>query len=271
MIVMCLLGPLTQHWVGATLAPFRAAVRSSFEGFFIHLNRSVEGKPSWYSPSSLFNLTVVTICVYRNDNVIMSPPVARGRWVYLTWKSTVWLRSCLGPWWWCRWSWWACSTLLAVGTCRSFAFCCSSLKLCPLGAISNFQHPFTCMFWTFSLAWFLNWFLSLFLFRCSLRVNLDMGKIVFSWMIKKDSKIPGTMVRTSTIPEQLGRISYLLTDKTGKEMADLKAVSSLRLLSRALTQIWGVVQKICSLHTHWGPQGLQVFLLNCWKMLFKDM
>lgn len=51
---------------------------------------------------------------------------------------------------------------------------------------------------------------------CSLRVNLDMGKMVFSWMIKKDSKIPGTMVRTSTIPEQLGRISYLLTDKTGQ-------------------------------------------------------
>lgn len=55
-----------------------------------------------------------------------------------------------------------------------------------------------------------------FIFYCfSLRVNLDMGKIVFSWMIKKDSKIPGTVVRASTIPEQLGRISYLLTDKTG--------------------------------------------------------
>ncbi|XP_053705126.1 probable phospholipid-transporting ATPase IIA isoform X1 [Synchiropus splendidus] len=49
----------------------------------------------------------------------------------------------------------------------------------------------------------------------SLRVNLDMGKVVFSWMIKKDSKIPGTVVRSSTIPEELGRISYLLTDKTG--------------------------------------------------------
>uniref|UniRef100_A0A8D0LCI7 Phospholipid-transporting ATPase n=1 Tax=Sphenodon punctatus TaxID=8508 RepID=A0A8D0LCI7_SPHPU len=49
----------------------------------------------------------------------------------------------------------------------------------------------------------------------SLRVNLDMGKIVYSWMIRKDSKIPGTVVRSSTIPEQLGRISYLLTDKTG--------------------------------------------------------
>ena len=46
-----------------------------------------------------------------------------------------------------------------------------------------------------------------------------MGKMVFSWMIKKDSKIPGTVVRASTIPEQLGRISYLLTDKTGLKTA----------------------------------------------------
>lgn len=53
-------------------------------------------------------------------------------------------------------------------------------------------------------------------FPASLRVNLDMGKIVYSWVIRRDSKIPGTVVRSSTIPEQLGRISYLLTDKTGE-------------------------------------------------------
>lgn len=53
-------------------------------------------------------------------------------------------------------------------------------------------------------------------FSDSLRVNLDMGKIVYSWVIRRDSKIPGTVVRSSTIPEQLGRISYLLTDKTGE-------------------------------------------------------
>uniref|UniRef100_A0A8C6EG18 Phospholipid-transporting ATPase n=1 Tax=Microcebus murinus TaxID=30608 RepID=A0A8C6EG18_MICMU len=52
----------------------------------------------------------------------------------------------------------------------------------------------------------------------SLRVNLDMGKIVYSWVIRRDSKIPGTVVRSSTIPEQLGRISYLLTDKTGEPL-----------------------------------------------------
>ena len=49
----------------------------------------------------------------------------------------------------------------------------------------------------------------------SLRVNLDMGKSVYAWMIHRDDGIPGTVVRTSTIPEDLGRIEYLLTDKTG--------------------------------------------------------
>ena len=49
----------------------------------------------------------------------------------------------------------------------------------------------------------------------SLRVNLDLGKSVYAWLIHRDHGIPGTVVRTSTIPEDLGRIEYLLTDKTG--------------------------------------------------------
>ncbi|TQS37812.1 hypothetical protein Golomagni_01701 [Golovinomyces magnicellulatus] len=48
-----------------------------------------------------------------------------------------------------------------------------------------------------------------------LRVNLDMGKSVYSWFIQKDPDIRGAVVRTSTIPEDLGRIEYLLSDKTG--------------------------------------------------------
>lgn len=49
----------------------------------------------------------------------------------------------------------------------------------------------------------------------SLRVNLDMGKSVYAWFIHRDPGIPETVVRTSTIPEDLGRIEYLLSDKTG--------------------------------------------------------
>ncbi|KAI0830346.1 protein transporter [Trametes gibbosa] len=49
----------------------------------------------------------------------------------------------------------------------------------------------------------------------SLRVNLDMGKTVYAHQIMNDSEIPDTIVRTSTLPEELGRIEYLLSDKTG--------------------------------------------------------
>ena len=49
----------------------------------------------------------------------------------------------------------------------------------------------------------------------SLRVNLDLGKSAYSWFIQRDPGIPGAVVRTSTIPEDLGRIEYLLSDKTG--------------------------------------------------------
>ncbi|KAL8710510.1 MAG: hypothetical protein Q9220_004943 [cf. Caloplaca sp. 1 TL-2023] len=49
----------------------------------------------------------------------------------------------------------------------------------------------------------------------SLRVNLDMGKSVYARFIEQDQGIPGSVVRTSTIPEELGRIEYLLSDKTG--------------------------------------------------------
>lgn len=48
-----------------------------------------------------------------------------------------------------------------------------------------------------------------------LRVNLDVGKSVYARQIEHDNEIMGTIVRTSTLPEELGRVEYLLTDKTG--------------------------------------------------------
>ncbi|XP_036100165.1 probable phospholipid-transporting ATPase IIB isoform X3 [Molossus molossus] len=67
--------------------------------------------------------------------------------------------------------------------------------------------------------WYRNLFRFLLLFSyiipISLRVNLDMGKAAYGWMMMRDENIPGTVVRTSTIPEELGRLVYLLTDKTG--------------------------------------------------------
>ena len=49
----------------------------------------------------------------------------------------------------------------------------------------------------------------------SLRVNLDLSKGYFSYKINNDSNIRGTVVRNSSFPEDLGRISYLFSDKTG--------------------------------------------------------
>ena len=49
----------------------------------------------------------------------------------------------------------------------------------------------------------------------SLRVNLDLAKIYYSYCISNDELIQGTIARNSTIPEELGRIQFLLTDKTG--------------------------------------------------------
>jgi len=44
---------------------------------------------------------------------------------------------------------------------------------------------------------------------------MELAKIVYSFFIQHDPAISGTVVRSTTIPEDLGRVSYLLTDKTG--------------------------------------------------------
>lgn len=71
----------------------------------------------------------------------------------------------------------------------------------------------------FAGPWYLDLFRFVLLFSylipISLRVNLDLGKIFYSWSMQRDKDIPGTVARSTTIPEELGRIAYLLSDKTG--------------------------------------------------------
>jgi len=49
----------------------------------------------------------------------------------------------------------------------------------------------------------------------SLRVNLDLAKLWYSYCINSDEGIKGAIARNSNIPEELGRIQFLITDKTG--------------------------------------------------------
>lgn len=63
----------------------------------------------------------------------------------------------------------------------------------------------------------------------SMRVNLDMGKTVYSYMMMRDDKIPGTVVRTSTIPEELGRVSYIFSDKTGTLTQNIMTFNTLQM------------------------------------------
>ncbi|OMJ93370.1 hypothetical protein SteCoe_3608 [Stentor coeruleus] len=62
----------------------------------------------------------------------------------------------------------------------------------------------------------------------SLRVNMDLAKIFYCYQISNDENIGKAKPRNRTIPEELGRIHYLLTDKTGtltKNEMVLKVVS----------------------------------------------
>ncbi|CAF1210269.1 unnamed protein product [Didymodactylos carnosus] len=90
-------------------------------------------------------------------------------------------------------------------------------------ALKGFHGPW----WRYGVRFFL---LFSYMIPISLRVNLDMGKAVYSYFMEHDKKIPGTVVRTSTIPEELGRIGYLLSDKTGNNEYLPNAVISGKLV-----------------------------------------
>lgn len=63
----------------------------------------------------------------------------------------------------------------------------------------------------------------------SFKVALDFGKVFITIAINHDSRIPGIAVRSTEIPEELGRISYLFTDKTGTLTCNRMSVRELHI------------------------------------------
>eukprot|EP00792_Barthelona_sp_PAP020_P009281 TRINITY_DN3285_c0_g1_i2.p1 TRINITY_DN3285_c0_g1~~TRINITY_DN3285_c0_g1_i2.p1 ORF type:complete len:1044 (+),score=255.00 TRINITY_DN3285_c0_g1_i2:100-3231(+) len=63
----------------------------------------------------------------------------------------------------------------------------------------------------------------------SMKVHIDISKTFFSMKISQDTKIPGTIARSTTVPEQLGRLFYLFMDKTGTLTRNVMSLKKLRV------------------------------------------
>ncbi|CAD8045734.1 unnamed protein product [Paramecium sonneborni] len=70
----------------------------------------------------------------------------------------------------------------------------------------------------------------------SMRVNVEFAKLIYCYKISIDKGIEGTIPRNSNIPESLGRIEYLLTDKTGTLTQNDMIFKKLSLASKVYTQ-----------------------------------
>lgn len=54
-----------------------------------------------------------------------------------------------------------------------------------------------------------------FIIPISMRCTLDVSKLIYALRINHDDNIEGAIMRNSSIPEELGRVQFLFTDKTG--------------------------------------------------------
>ncbi|CAD7931261.1 unnamed protein product, partial [Amoebophrya sp. A25] len=80
---------------------------------------------------------------------------------------------------------------------------------------NSLSDAFTSRIWIFFYSFFRFVILLSFMIPMTLRVNLEMAKVFHSYQIQLDQQIPGTVVRNSQRPEELGVIDFVLSDKTG--------------------------------------------------------
>jgi magnesium-transporting ATPase (P-type) len=108
----------------------------------------------------------------------------------------------------------------------------------------------------------------------SLRVALDVAKLVYKLQMTSDSRMPGLQVRSSTLPEELGGIEYLLTDKTGtltrNEMRFRKLHIGSTCLSdseASLTEVRQTLVDVLAAHPNaaFAPRTVESTLDGVWR------
>jgi phospholipid-translocating ATPase len=84
----------------------------------------------------------------------------------------------------------------------------------------------------------------------SLRVNLDLARIYYAWLISTDRTLPGVTARNSNLPEELGRVQVLLCDKTGTLTKNEMSFKKLSLLTQTFSTAepsdLACMQQLCS-------------------------
>ena len=106
----------------------------------------------------------------------------------------------------------------------------------------------------------------------SMKVNLDFAKLQYSYWINKDADIKGTITRNSNIPEELGRIEILLSDKTGtltknemifKQLKTPYESIQVQNLNSFLQSIHNIDKKIQSDLELTARENVQLHLIRC--------
>lgn len=96
----------------------------------------------------------------------------------------------------------------------------------------------------------------------SIRVCIELAEYIQSVIINKDKDIPNTITRNSKLTEELGRIKYLLSDKTGtltKNEMMLKKIC-VGTLTHSVETFHEVAEAVCEIEREGAPKNSSNFL-----------